>query len=90
MEFSKEFLQGILWGDTENVEVMQDEISGQRRWSTDHEMVFKFDGKYYETYYSRGSTECQDEVPYEYDEDMIECPEVFPVEKTIIVYEEKK
>ena len=50
-------------------------------------MVFKFDGKFYITSYGRAATECQDEQPYEYDEDDIECQEVFPKQKLITVYE---
>ena len=51
-------------------------ITGKNR------MVFKFEGKFYSS----------DESPYEYadDEDEIECPEVVPVEKTVIVYEPEK
>jgi hypothetical protein len=53
-------------------------------------MIFKFEDKLYKTSYSTGATEYQDEDPYEYEDDVIECPEVFPVEKTIIVYEAKR
>ena len=57
-------------------------------WSVHHEMVFKYEGMFYRTHYSVGATETQDESPYEYDEDMIECTIVHPVEKTVTVYEE--
>jgi len=50
-------------------------------------MVFETEGKFYETFYSVGATESQEERAYEYEPDDIECKEVFPVEKTIIVYE---
>lgn len=92
MKFTREFLRGLLWGDFEKdqVEVISDEITDTSRWSIHYEMIFKTDGKYFRTHYSRGATECQDESPYEYAADDIECTEVIPVEKTVIVYEDKK
>jgi hypothetical protein len=85
MLFKKEFLQEI--EDNDDVEIVEDEITDTTRWSILNRRVFKFEGKFYETFYQHGATECQDESPYEYDEDQIECKEVFPVEKTVIVYE---
>ncbi len=80
MKFSKEFLQD------EGGETVEDRIIGQRRWSTDRARVFKHEGRFYRTTYSVGSTESQDERPYEYEPDEIECVEVFPTPKTITVY----
>lgn len=45
------------------------------RWSIIHEIVFEDNNKFYQTTYSVGATECQDESPWEYD-DIIECDEV--------------
>lgn len=91
MLFKKKFLLEVLYGDHgDNIEVISDEIDGTRRWSIDHTMVFRIDDRYYETNYSCGATECQDEHPWEYDEDDIECIEVVPVTKTITVYEARK
>ena len=81
MKFSKEFLQD------EGGETVYDKVIGNRRWSVDHERVFKHEGRYFRTLYSVGATESQDERPYEYEGDEIECVEVFPVEKKVIVYE---
>lgn len=91
MKFTKEFLQGLAWDDydEEEVKIVQSELIDTTRWSLVYEMVFKKDGKYYKTSYSTGATESQDESPYEYEDDEIECREVFPKEKTIIVYEAK-
>ena len=62
---------------------IEDEIVDQSRWSTIHSIVFKdTDGKYYSTEYSVGSTECQDERPWEYNS-KIECEEV--VKKQVLV-----
>ena len=74
----------------EGYKVVQDEISGTRRWSIDHEMIFEHGGKFYLTNYSVGATESQDEGPYEYYGNDIVCFEVTPVEKTITVYEPVK
>ena len=84
MLFKKEFLLE-LWD-----EIVEEEIIDQSRWSTHHRQVFKFEDRFYETFYSTGSTEYQDERPYEDEPDEIELTEVFPVQKTITVYEKKK
>lgn len=88
MKFKKEFL--IELEDEYNVDIISEDIIDQSRWSTHYRTVFKFENKYYETFYSVGSTEYQDESPYEYEPDEIELDEVFPVEKIITVYERKK
>lgn len=86
-KFEKEFLKGILWDETSGAEKISDEITGQRRWSTDRWLVFRFEDKIYGVAYSHGSTESQEERPFEYDPDEIECQELEAVEKTIVVYE---
>lgn len=65
---------------------IKDDISGQGRWSTRHTIVFAHDGKFWETGYSEGSTESQDESPWEYEEE-VECVEVHIVEKIMKVWE---
>lgn len=80
--FSKAFLIDSLWSS----ETVYDKVIDTSRWSIHHERVFKYDGKLYKTFYSRGSTESQDESPYEYENVEIECDEVFAVEKTVTVY----
>jgi hypothetical protein len=81
MKFNKNDLK---W---ETHETVSDKIIRQGRWSVQYERVFKHEGKFYLTTYSVGATESQDERPYDYEPDEIECKEVFPVEKTVIVYE---
>lgn len=69
---------------------VEEEIVDQRRWVTVFRRVFEDNGKFYITFFERGSTEYQESEPYECDKDAdgyVECKEVFPVEKTIIVYE---
>ena len=86
MNFTKEFLLDSL--DDANATVY-DKIVDHSRWSIHFERVFKHEGKFYRTNYSRGATEVQDERAYDYQQDAIECPEVVPVEKLVTVYEEK-
>ena len=84
MIFSKEFLR------EEEGKTISKEMVGKSRWSIEYERIFEHESKLYRTYYTVGATECQDESPdespYEYDEDEIECEEVFPHTETIIVY----
>lgn len=52
-----------------------DEITDTSRWSIHHRIIFAYQEKFWETYYSEGATEMQDESPWEY-EDEVECSEV--------------
>lgn len=52
-----------------------DEITDTSRWSIHHRIIFPYQGRFYETHYSEGATEMQDESPWEYD-DIVECTEV--------------
>jgi len=76
----------IVWGEDEDWKMVKGtkEIVDQGRWSTAYEAVFLHipSGKYYLFGWSRGSTECQDEKPYEYDKE-VDIPEV--VEKEVLV-----
>lgn len=55
--------------------VKSDNIVETSRWSEIHELVFEHEGKFWETSYSVGLTEYQDESPWEF-EDEIKCTEV--------------
>jgi len=81
MKFSRSFLQDM---DGETVE---ENIVEHSRWSVRFVRIFRYQGKFYRTAYSVGATEQQDESPYEYSPDEVECPEVVPVKKLITVYE---
>jgi len=64
---------------------MEDSIVENDHWAILHSMVFKFEGKFYQSSYRVGATEMQDESPYEYDGDqegMVECFEV--VQKEVV------
>jgi hypothetical protein len=63
---------------------LEEKIIDQTRWSTIFEIIFEKGGKFYRTSYSKGSTECQSEEPWEY-EDKVTCEEVQKITKTITV-----
>jgi hypothetical protein len=84
MKFKKEFLREVI------EDAIEDKIVDNSRWSIIHEAIFQHEGKFYLTSYSVGATEQQDEQPYEYDKDKIECQEVVLVEKVVKVYEPVK
>ncbi len=91
MKFDKKFLVELAVEDYDDtiVEVVKTELVDSSRWSLIYSQVFKMldTGKYYYTHFRIGATENQDERPYEYECDEIECQEVVPVEKTIVDYE---
>jgi hypothetical protein len=91
MKFKKEFMQRLVYGDEREYKsfIVEDKIVDTSRWSIIHSIIFYHDGKYYESSYSVGATENQDERPYEYDDDEIECPEMVRVKKVVEVWERK-
>lgn len=67
---------------------IEDRIIGMGRWSVYHEIIFQDnDGKHYKATYSEGATECQDERPWEY-ENEIDCAEVEQKEVTVLQWVE--
>lgn len=85
--FSKEILVDLADGlPPEGFVIISDDIEDTSRWSIHHKMIFKFQDRFFQTTYSHGATESQDESPYEYEGDMITVVEVVPQEKTITVY----
>jgi hypothetical protein len=83
MKFSKDFLREGTWLKKDTV---VKEIVGRGRWAVDYRRVFRHEGRFYETFYSVGATEGQEQSPYDSDPDEIECREVKAVEKTVTVY----
>jgi hypothetical protein len=73
--------------NSEGIEVVQQEIDGQTRWGIVFVVVVKriSDGTFWRAFYEEGATENQEG---DYDDD-IEFNQVYPVEKTVTVYEEK-
>lgn len=56
-------------------EAVHEEIIDSTRWSNIYEIVFEHDGSFWQTTYSCGATEQQDEGPWEY-EDEVDCLQV--------------
>lgn len=91
MLFKKEVLQDLASGlKVAGFEIISRNFLDQGRWKTAWSQIFEYENKFYKTVFYVGSTEMQDTSPYEYEEEEIECEEVFPVEKTIVVYEPAK
>lgn len=57
-------------------ELIENQIFDHGRWSIQFRLIFKTKNKFYQSYYSRGATEYQDESPYEGEDKFIECQEV--------------
>ena len=85
-KFDKDFMLDVLCEDADDVRVVSDEIVDTSRWSIYHDLIFSFENKFYNTQYSVGATEYQDERPWEVLE-YVDCTEVAPVERIITVYE---
>ena len=83
-DFSKDFMVGVL--DHEHGKIIEDEVVETTRGSIVNRLVFEYEDQFYETIYSYGATEYQDESPFEYDPDMINCTVVEPVEVTVTQY----
>jgi hypothetical protein len=73
-------------GEAIPVLVVKNEITDKSRWTIGYRQVFKINDKFYKTHYSLGATEDVDIELYP-DGEQTECLEVFPREKTVIVYE---
>ena len=71
--------------DPSRGKIIEDVPMSKSRWSTSYKLIFELDGKTYQTSYSVGSTEMQEERPWEYESE-ITCIEVEPVEVMKIVW----
>ena len=86
MKFAKDYLKEVLYDDVG--EIIENKIIEISRWTVNYRMIFKTeDGGLFETFYESGATEMQDQQPYEYDDDEIECSEVKPVKTVVTIYE---
>jgi hypothetical protein len=68
------------------VEVLEDDVVAQTRWSVVHKMIVRIKDKFYETTYKVGATECQDESPWQ-DNNVIVFNEMEQVEKIVKVWQ---
>jgi hypothetical protein len=71
--------------DSSLVEVVFNDVVSTKRWSIQYKLIFKLNGVFYETEYSEGATEMQDESAWEF-EDEVECTIVEPKEVTVVEY----
>ena len=91
MQLEKELLLSILNEDIDDDSpwsIVENDIIDTCRWSEIYNFTVhdKETNKYYNTTYSCGATECQDEGPWEYEGDLINVTEVEPKEVTVIRY----
>jgi hypothetical protein len=64
----RKVLERIVWDDADGYELVEETITGQSRWRTDIQTVFRrlSDNKLFITYWGRGSTEnCDHDQPDE-------------------------
>jgi hypothetical protein len=71
----------------EGFRLIEDVLYDTSRWSEHYRLTIKrkSDEKFFQSTYSVGATESQDERPFEYTEPIFK--EVFPVQKIVTVYE---
>ena len=69
-----------------DIEILGDSIIDQRRWVTVHRLLLRIKDKFYETTYQHGSTECQDESPWEHVSE-VNFIELRKVQKLVDVWE---
>ena len=62
-------------------ELVTQEILDKSRWSVEYMRIYKelTSEKFYQTFYSEGATEMQDESPYEHEDNLVEFVEVIRV-----------
>ncbi len=84
MKFTKEYLLEEAMDSP-----VLDEMIDRSRWSIHYRLIFEHEGKFYETDYSTGASEQQDEYPFQdyEDGDEIECEEVEQVEQIVKVWQ---
>lgn len=86
MIVTPEFARNILSHKEDDWEKISEEIVDQDRWSTCIERIYKYQDKFYQIYWWKGSTEYQEHLPFE-GETEVEFVEVKPVQKMVTVYE---
>ncbi|MBU8921732.1 MAG: hypothetical protein KOO63_07930 [Bacteroidales bacterium] len=87
MKTTEEEAQAMLYGDNDDFEIILDELEELDRWSATSRLIVRqmSTDKFFETYYSQGATEQQDQAPFEY-AGTVTWNEVAPVEEMCLVY----
>lgn len=88
MRLTPKEARSIIFDDNDEWEEIEQNIVDTSRWSIHKEGIFlnKKENKHYLFEWSVGATECQDELPYEYDEEVIP-KEMKQTQKTIWIWE---
>ena len=88
-EFTEEQLGDMAWRNESPLRQIEETLVEHGRWSVLYRTVFldTDTGKYHVWLDSRPATEYQAAGYEKYPEELVECPEVRPVEKLVTVYE---
>jgi len=65
LEVPAEQAREMVWGDSEEGELIEERITGTSRWSVNKSAIILYQDKYWKVQYSIGATEQQDERPFE-------------------------
>lgn len=65
IELTSEDFFSILWGEVEDVKVVESIIEEEHRWSVLKKVIFKTDERFFEVYYYAGATEYQEDEFFE-------------------------
>lgn len=86
LTFTGDEANEIISGGHKDFNTIESEITGTSRWTIFKDIIVQrtSDGKFFESSYSFGATEMQDQSPYEYDEPVF--GEVIPKEVVVIKY----
>ncbi len=86
--FPIEDLKLLVWEDEpEGYKYIDTEDTGKSRWSSHHTLIFEFEGELWASDYSRGLSETQDQVPYEYDDPVAYKVKRVETVTTVVSYE---
>lgn len=89
-EVTEDQARDIVYGDNPDFKVVEETERKNGRWCIQHDMVLKrlSDGTFWNTVFSVGATESQDQQAFEYDDSKF--TQVYPHEviKTIFTFEE--
>jgi len=86
IKISAELARAIVYDDTDEGELIEEEIFDSGRWSITYKAIIKYQDKFYKTFYRVGATEAQEERPWEDDDEAV-LVEVKQVEKMVKVWE---
>lgn len=76
LELTSEDFFSILWGEVDDVEVVESIIEEQHRWSVLKRVILKTDERFFEVYYYSGATECQEDEFLEQPAEEVEKKEI--------------